>query len=66
MSLLLLVTAEGQLWLVLVVVVDKEVLALVLVGNVGAGRGRRRVGGLQGLRGGQGLGAFSHGGGQAA
>ncbi len=60
-------TAEGQLRLVLVIIIDEEVLALVLVGHVGAGRGRRRVDGLQGLRGGQeGLGAFSHGGGQAA
>jgi hypothetical protein len=62
--LILLVAAEGQLRLVLVVVVDEEVLALVLVGHVGAGRGR--VGRLQGLRGGQGLGALRHGGGQAA
>ncbi len=57
--------AEGQLRLVLVIVVDEEVLALVLIGHVGAGRGRR-VGGLQGLRGGEGLGALSHRGGEAA
>jgi hypothetical protein len=62
----LLLAVEGQLRLVLVVVVDEKVLALVLVGHVGAGRGRRCVGGLQGLRGGEGLGAFSHGGGEAA
>ncbi len=45
----------------LVIVVDEEVLALVLVGHVGAGRGRRRVGGRL-----QGLGALRHRGGQAA
>jgi hypothetical protein len=49
-ALLVLLAAEGELWLILVVVVNEEVLALVRVGE-GAG-GRRR---LQVLRQGRGV-----------